>query len=416
MLASATPDVLVAAPEAVLAALGTPEEHRFAFPTASDQPGQMLRAGSAVGRWARAQGADLLHGHGVRWSPLFAAAALRSGLPLVVTLHNLVPTGDDMALLPRIVLRTTLSRARRLIAVSEAVARSTRASLGSLRRLVVVRNGVDLSRFDDSVLPDREEIRRTLGMPRNAPLAMCAARLSPEKGVAAFLEAAALVQQADAWFLVAGDGPLRPSLEQQIGLLGLTHRARLLGLRQDIPDLMRTADLLCVPSREEGLGLAAIEAMASGLPVVATHVGGLPEVVVDGETGFLVAPGDRAALAAAMTGLLANPEYARRLGRAGRERARAHFSHTAMTAATGAIYAEVLGGCNCCATCCPAPSWPPFSPGLSSAIRRAVPHRSDRPPGPTSFFCSFPACPSRRCATPTPIRRFPKWRIRPRSA
>jgi starch synthase len=106
---------------------------------------------------------------------------------------------------------------------------------------------------------------------------------------------------------------------------------------------MRTADLLCAPSREEGLGLAAIEAMASGLPVVATHVGGLPEVVVDGETGFLVAPDDRAALAAAMTGLLANPDYARRLGRAGRDRARACFSHTAMTAATGAIYAEVLG-------------------------------------------------------------------------
>jgi glycosyltransferase involved in cell wall biosynthesis len=261
----------------------------------------------------------------------------------VVTLHNVVPPNRDIPRLHRAILRVTLSRAHRLIAVSEAVARSARVSLGSLRRLVVVRNGVDLARFDDPCLPSRDAMRRALGLPPDAPVALCVARLSPEKDVAAFLEAAALVPETAANFLVAGDGPLRPSLEQQIELLRLKDRARLLGARQDIPALLRAADVLCVPSREEGLGLAAVEAMASGLPVVATRVGGLPEVVTDGETGLLVAPGDRAALAAALTGLLSSPAYARRLGEAGRARARTCFDHRAMIAATNAVYAEAVG-------------------------------------------------------------------------
>jgi glycosyltransferase involved in cell wall biosynthesis len=341
MLIGAAPDACAAAPAEVLEALGMPAP--CCFPLAvSDAPGEMLRAGLAAGRWARKQGVTLLHGHGIRWAPLFAAASLGSGLPLVVTLHNLVPTAGEISPLQRVALRATLARPRRLIAVSEAVARSARACLGPLRHLVLVRNGVDLVRFAGPCLPDRGAIRLALGVPPGVPVALCVARLSPEKDVSAFLEAAALVMQTDAWFLVAGEGPQRPSLERQINLLGLTDRARLLGARRDIPAVLRAADLLCVPSREEGLGLAAVEAMASGLPVVATRVGGLPEVVVDGETGILVTPGDRAALAAALTGLLGSPEYARRLGRAGQARAHACFSHTAMIAATEAVYMEAL--------------------------------------------------------------------------
>lgn len=337
---------LLAAPPEVLHALAD------AVPDAADRlplslpgaPGgaEMLRAGAAAGRWARERRAVLLHGHGLRWTPLFAAASVAAGLPLVITLHNLVPR---LSLPLGILLRAAFRRARFVIAVSQAVADSARTVVGDPGRLVVIPNGVDMARFAEKTLPAQNAARVALSLDLDAPVAVCVARLSPEKEVGTFLEAAALTltRMPEARFLVAGDGPLRAALDHQVRILGLQKKARLLGMREDVPLLLAASDVLCLPSREEGLGIAALEAMAAGLPVVATRVGGLPEVVAEGETGLLVPARDPAALAAALESLLTNPTRARALGTAGRARAAAYFAREGMLAATDAVYRKALG-------------------------------------------------------------------------
>lgn len=349
-LLAAFPGSLLAAPEDVLTALGDlvpdPADRCADLPTSSETSG-LIAAGARVGWWAKRRGATLLHGHGLRWSPLFASASGVSGLPLIVTLHNLVPA--DLSVKARLALRATLGRARRILCVSEAVAASARqARLGlPLERLVVVRNGIDTACFAaaaDSLLY-RFPVRASLSLPPDAPVALCVARLSPEKGVGTFLEACALLIAAkpqggsdDARFVVAGDGPLRATLLRQRTLLGLEDHVSLLGARSDVPELLSASDVFCQPSYEEGLGLAVIEAMAAGLPVVATRVGGLPEVVRENETGLLVPPRDPPALARALEALLFDPVRARAFGEAGRARAQAHFTEAAMIAATRAVY------------------------------------------------------------------------------
>lgn len=141
--------------------------------------------------------------------------------------------------------------------------------------------------------------------------------------------------------LLVGDGPWRPTLEHQARMLGVTEFVHFAGVRNDIPALLAASDLFCLPSRTEGLGIAAIEAMASGLPVVASRVGGLPEVVEDGVTGLLVPPDDTAALAEALVRILEDRHRAAQMGDAGRTRAKQHFDSRAMIAATYAVYAEV---------------------------------------------------------------------------
>jgi glycosyltransferase involved in cell wall biosynthesis len=355
LLLSAPADPLLAAPADVLSALSdaVPDPARR-FPLApgalSGSLGPVLRGGFTAGRWARACGADLLHGHGLRLAPLFAAASVAARLPLVITLHNLVPRPDALSPAALLALRIAFFRARRVIAVSEAVAASARAagifvpSAPHRRRasqmLVVVPNGVDATRF--AFAAQQRQRTRKPSPEGSGPVALCVARLSPEKDVGGFLEAAALVagRLATARFWIAGDGPLLPTLRHQVRQLGLEGRADLLGRRDDIPALLAAADLLCLPSREEGLGLAALEAMAAGLPVVATRVGGLAEVVEDGKTGLLVPPGDRAALANALRELLSDAPRSLAMGKAGRARVEAHYTQEAMIAATQAVYAE----------------------------------------------------------------------------
>lgn len=286
-----------------------------------------LTSGSAAGRWARARGANLLHGHGMRLAPAFAAAARSSGLPLVVSLHNSVPR---LAFPARLALGLALRKARRVLAVSDAVARSA-AGLNLGERLVVVPNGIATERFAGERRPDFAD----------PPIVLTLARLSPQKDLPTLLEAAVAVPGAR--FRIAGDGELRPEIERRIAERGLSERVTLLGRRDDTPELLADADLFCLSSIDEGLSLAILEAMAAGLPVVVTAVGGTPEAVVDGETGLLVPPRDPAALARALNAVLADPARARALGDAGRRRARTRFSRAAMVRATRAVYAEALG-------------------------------------------------------------------------
>jgi glycosyltransferase involved in cell wall biosynthesis len=152
----------------------------------------------------------------------------------------------------------------------------------------------------------------------------------------------AAAQLPDVVFLLAGDGPRRTMLEQEAAELGVTERIVFLGARDDIPVLLETCDVFALPSLNEGLPLTVLEAMAARRPVIATSVGGIPEVVLDGETGILVPPADPHALAVGIRSLLADPTRARHLALAGQQRGRREFSVSSMVQRVSEVYVDVL--------------------------------------------------------------------------
>jgi glycosyltransferase involved in cell wall biosynthesis len=180
---------------------------------------------------------------------------------------------------------------------------------------------------------------------RERPLVGVVARLQPEKGVENFLRAAARVAAKfpEAHFVVAGDGPLRQELVALSEDLGLRERVRFLGFRSDASELMKSLDVLVVPSLTEGSPLATLEAMAAGVPVVASAVGGIPDQIRHDREGLLVPPGDAAAISDALLTLLRDPARASRLGEAARRRVASRFSHDTMVRRIEDVYRDVLG-------------------------------------------------------------------------
>jgi len=256
-------------------------------------------------RAARHIDADLLHAH---WIPAGWVAA-RTGKPYVVQVW-----GTDLEVARRVprLARGVLAGARLVLAASTALADQAR-SFGAR---------------DVRVIPSGIEIPAQIGEEAEPPEVLYAGRLSPEKGLLELVEATGGLN-----LVVAGDGPLRPRVPGARGFVPHDELQRLYG---------RAAVVAC-PSRREGFGVACLEAMAHARPVVATNVGGLRDLVVDGETGLVVPPRDPAALRAALERLLGDAQLRRRLGAAGRERARQHFSWDAVTEATVRTYAEAAG-------------------------------------------------------------------------
>jgi glycosyltransferase involved in cell wall biosynthesis len=209
------------------------------------------------------------------------------------------------------------------IAVSDSVAAQVAKLLPVSGRVSVVHNAVQLE----------PSPRRRTSISR---VVLCLARLEEQKGLVDLITAA--TELPDVEVLIAGNGSLRPVLEAEIEQRALSGRVRLLGYRSDRADLLAECDLLVLSSLNEGLPLSVLEAMAAGLPVVATAVGGVPEAVVHGSTGLLVAPRDPAALAAAIRLILNSPDLATRLGNAGRSRVAERFSCAAMTRGVLAVY------------------------------------------------------------------------------
>ena len=198
--------------------------------------------------------------------------------------------------------------------------------VASASRLVVIPNAVDFERY--AACGCRGGTRRELGAGDGEFLWLAAGRLAPEKDYPGLLRAfAALAGRRQARLLIAGDGPLRGELAGRVEALGLSGCVRLLGLRDDLPELYRACDALVLSSAWEGMPNVVLEAMASARPVVATAVGAVPEMVTDGETGFVVPPGDYAALAAAMERMMdLAPEERRALGEAGCRAVRSRHS------------------------------------------------------------------------------------------
>ncbi len=237
------------------------------------------------------QFAEIVHAHGLRAAWVAALAHRRRPFPLIFTAHNTV----EGSLPARLSLAFVARHCTRIVAVSQSVAGSLTACGVPPAKVQVIPNGVDIRHFTPPAA-SRAEARTALGLPETAFVIAAAARLSPEKGLDILLQAAG--QRKNLTFFIAGDGP-------QLGALlrGLPPNVRLLGRVDDVRPLLYAADVFAVPSRREGQGIAALEAMAAGLAVVASGVGGLAEMLTDGATALLVPPGDPDALAAALSRL-----------------------------------------------------------------------------------------------------------------
>jgi glycosyltransferase involved in cell wall biosynthesis len=227
-----------------------------------------------------------------------------------------------------------------LIAVSPEVKTAMLTTLAlPADKITVINNGVDPRRYRPTA--NRDLMRRRLGLAEGDRAIAVVATLKEQKGHRYLIEAAAAVlpQFPNAHFWLIGDGELRQALAEQIAANRLEQNVHLLGTRHDVPALLAASDLFVLPSLWEGLPMALVEAMAGGLPVVATEVSGTRQVMVDGETGLLVPPGNAARLARAIALLLADPARAALMGAAGRRRIETLFSARQQAAEHLALFA-----------------------------------------------------------------------------
>lgn len=301
------------------------------------QPGFHVGLARDVARVARHHHATILHCH--HYSPFVygrLAALLVPGIRLVFTEHGRLsdaPASRKRQLATRL-LRTGVPR---LYAVSHDLRRHL-IEEGFPSRLEVIWNGIDPRRAP--VEADRDRAQANLGVTPEHRVIGSVGRLDPVKDFRTLLQAfaAALARDSRLRLFIVGEGPEQAALDEVIRAAGLGERARLLGHREDVPLLLPGFDVYVNSSITEGVSLTILEAMAAERPVVATAVGGNPEVVQDEVTGLLCPARDAAALAGAMTNLAADAPRAARLGVAGRERVLAHFTLDQMVHRYAQIY------------------------------------------------------------------------------
>jgi glycosyltransferase involved in cell wall biosynthesis len=292
-------------------------------------------------RRLRALRPAIVHTHLIHADLHGQAAALRvPGARRISSRHNTDPFRRRAAV--RWLDGRELRRVDRVIAISRAVARFTVEVEGAdPAKVRTVPYGLDPALSSPEA--DRSALRM-LGLERAGPLIGMVGRTVPQKGIDVLLEAfpRVLVAHPSARLVVVGDGPQRPALKRRALELGLGDAVRFTGWVDRAANLMSACDVVVIPSRWEGFGMVALEAMAAGRPIVASRVDALEEVVVDGETGVLVPAAEPHALADAVGALLSDPERAAALGRAGRRRLETEFSLERMVGRTVAVYDELL--------------------------------------------------------------------------
>jgi glycosyltransferase involved in cell wall biosynthesis len=284
---------------------------------------------------------EILHCHEPK-SRLYGAIVSRmTGVPLVATHHNW--TGQDLRTrLVELIDAAVLHSCQKVVAVSSSVAESMRRVLISSSRIEVIPNGIDLSVFKDS--QQNSELRASLGIPPGVPVIGAVGRLDIQKAHERLIEAARKLTDAgqDAIYLIVGEGVERPRLESLVRNLGLSDRVLLPGYRSDIKPFLAIMDLFVLPSRREGTPMALLEAMAMRKPVVATAVGGVPDVLTDGIDGIMLPESGVAGLSDALLRLLRDPALARQIARSGRRRVENEFSSRRMASRYEDMYRRCL--------------------------------------------------------------------------
>ena len=226
------------------------------------------------------------------------------------------------------------------IAISETIGRILREWGVPGEKLSVVHSAIDPSRFEVEPMP-----RADLGVPEGVPLVGIVAAFVGHKDLPTFIDAMAAVnaERPEVHALIVGDGPLRAEVEARIRAKNLLERVHLLGYRDDVPAILRALDVFVLSSNEEGLGTSILDAMAAGVPVAATAAGGIPEMVIDGETGLLAAIGDGQALGKAILRLLGHPESAAALTANAHRMLDDRFTLPRMVEGNLAVYKKLVG-------------------------------------------------------------------------
>lgn len=308
------------------------------------RPGLDWRSILRLARLLRREEVSLLHAH--QYTPFFYALTARwlgGRIPILFTEHG--RHFPDYPRRKRIFFNRLLLRRRdRVVAVGKAVREALIANEGiRADRIEVIYNGIDLDRFSQSN-PDRDSVRREMGIGPNDLAIIQVARLDYLKDHLTAVRAIERVaaRNPHVRLVLVGEGPERQKIEAEVHSRQLTAHVHFLGLRKDVARLVPAADVFLLTSISEGIPLTLIEAMAAGLPVVSTSVGGVPEVVLDRQTGLLAPAGDDSALAEHILSLTTDAAARQRMGQAGRQRAHSLFAEENMHASYRGLYEEVL--------------------------------------------------------------------------
>ena len=301
----------------------------------------------ALARAVRSSGCDLVHAHLETAATLVPPAARLAGRPALCTLHHVpVPLRGRAALRERLAVAAA-SRSAGLLLVSEASLRGFAAQYprsARSRRWRVLPNGVDLQRFRPRSPLTPRSLPDLPGVPDDVPVATLVGHMRPGKGQEVAVRAwpAVLERHPRARLLLVGAGPREGQLRQLIRRLGLGDRVVLTGVRPDVADRRRAATVGLLPTQMEALPTVLLEASACGVPAIATRVGGVPEVVVDGVTGWLVAAPTPELFAAALDEAFADPGAAQERGAAARRRAERLFDATVWADGLNAEYRRLV--------------------------------------------------------------------------
>lgn len=290
---------------------------------------------------------QLVHTHKYKDTILAAPAAKLCGIQHVVrTVHGLSEPFEGLQAFKMSLYEAIERTVHRycvdsIIGVSSQI-ESKYKTEGQVSRVTCIRNGIDFE--VKSVQTDRWCTRKGLGVDPGTCLIGTVGRLTPVKGIPYLLEAASILlrQGANVKVLIVGDGSSRLDLMTQARGLGISENVVFLGHREDTEVLLQAVDIFVLPSLSEGIPMALLEAMAASRAVVASRVGGIPEIIEDGSEGFLVEPMDAESLAERCRQLIESPEAARKMGEQGRKRVERDFSATVMADRVALVYKELL--------------------------------------------------------------------------
>lgn len=298
-----------------------------------------VRAVLRLRKFIREHRIDVVHSHKYKTNFYAALACLGFKVSLISTCHNWLGVSAKMRFYAALDKRV-LATFDRVVGVSEEVTVELRRHVRS-RKVLKIDNGIDLKRFE--TLPERARAQERLNL-GTRPVIGFVGRLTPDKAVSDLLKAVDLLRNRgkEIDVLVVGDGESAEALYTEARTLKLEPTVHFLGRRDDTPVIYAAMDAFVLPSIKEAFPMVVLEAMACGVPVVATRVGDIPYMLEEGACGCLIAPGDVDALSRGIENLIANADIAHRMASAGQQRARDNFSSAAMARRYVRLYADTL--------------------------------------------------------------------------